>query len=166
MPKDVSSVPEYCRNRVVVLGCGNTLLGDDGLGPAVIEYLHDHCRIPADVSIIDAGTAVREILFDIILSEIKPQKIIVIDALDCNRTAGEIFSVSIEEIPKRNIHDFSVHQMPTLNMLKELRDLCHVEVIVLAAQPENIPENAKPGLSHKMQEAVVKISDHIIKTYI
>ena len=158
-------VPEYCRSRVVVLGCGNTLLGDDGFGPAVTEYLNEHCRTPADVVVLDAGTAVREILFDIILSEIKPQKIIIVDALDCNRTPGEIFSVSIEDIPERNIHDFSVHQMPTLNMLKELRDLCNVEVIVLAAQPENIPENAKPGLSQKIEEAVVKTSEYIAKTY-
>jgi coenzyme F420 hydrogenase subunit delta len=131
----------------------------------VTEYLNEHCRTPADVTVLDAGTAVREILFDIILSEIKPQKIIIVDALDCNRTPGEVFSVSLEDIPERKIHDFSVHQMPTFNMLKELRVLCSVEVIVLAAQPENIPENAKPGLSQKIEEAVVKTSEYIAKTY-
>jgi coenzyme F420 hydrogenase subunit delta len=148
-----------------VLGCGNTLLGDDGFGPAVIEYLNEHCRTPADVSVLDVGTAVREILFDIVISDRKPEKIVIVDAMDCNRTPGDFFSVSIEEIPKRNQHDFSVHQWPTLNILKELRDLCHVDVVVLAAQPESIPETAKPGLSKKLREAATNVGIYIADNY-
>ena len=147
----------------MVLGCGNTLLGDDGFGPAVVEYLNEYCRTLADVLLLDAGTSVREILFDIILSEVKPQKIVIVDALDCNRTPGGVFSVAIEDIPKRKFHDFSLHQMPTFNMLEELRDLCNVEVIVLATQPVSLPENAKPGLSQEIKEAVVETSKYIAK---
>ena len=104
----INVIPEYCRSRVVVLGCGNTLLGDDGFGPAVTEYLNKHCRTPSDVFVLNAGTSVREILFDIILSEVRPQKIIIVDAIDCNRKPGEVFSVSIEDIPKRKFHDPTV----------------------------------------------------------
>ncbi len=107
----------------------------------------------------------REILFNVILAEKRPERIIIIDALDCNREPGEVFTVSIEDIPERKIHDFSVHQMPTLNMLKELRDLCHVEVVVLAAQPESIPKTIQSGLSKKLQDAVPKVGRYIVKNY-
>ncbi len=157
--------PDYYQKATLILGCGNVLIGDDGFGPAVVDYLEEHCRVPAYVAILDVGTGVREVLFNVILAEKKPERIIIIDALDCNRKPGEVFTVSIEDIPKRKIHDFSVHQMPTLNMLKELRDLCHVEVVVLAAQPEFIPETVKPGLSRKLREAVSKVGKYIVENY-
>ena len=147
------------------MGCGNVLIGDDGFGPEVVDYLKEHCRAPAHVAILDVGTGVREVLFNVILAEKKPKRIVIIDALDCNREPGEVFTVSIEGIPERKIHDFSVHQMPTLNMLKELRDLCHVEVVVLAAQPENIPETVQSGLSRKLQDAVPKVCEYIAQNY-
>ena len=30
---------------ILIFGCGNTLWGDDGFGPAVIEHLHRHCQV-------------------------------------------------------------------------------------------------------------------------
>lgn len=158
-------IPECYQKATLILGCGNTLFGDDGFGPAVIDYLEKHRRVPEHVAILDVGTGVREILFNVILAEKRPERIIIIDALDCNREPGEVFTVSIEDIPERKIHDFSVHQMPTLNMLKELRDLCHVEVVVLAAQPESIPKTIQSGLSKKLQDAVPKVGRYIVKNY-
>ncbi len=157
--------PDYYQKATLVLGCGNVLIGDDGFGPAVVDYLKEHCRAPVHVAILDVGTGVREVLFNIILAEKKPERIIIIDALDCKREPGEVFTVSIEDVPEKKSHDFSVHQMPTLNMLKELRDLCHIEVVVLAAQPESIPETVQPGLSKKLQDVVPKVGKYIVKNY-
>jgi len=158
-------IPEYYQKATLILGCGNILIGDDGFGPAVVDYFKEHCQTPAHVAILDVGTGVREVLFNVILAEKKPERIIIIDALDCSREPGEVFTVSIEDIPERKIHDFSVHQMPTLNMLKELRDLCYVEVVVLAAQPESIPETVQSGLSKKLQDAIPRIGKYIESEY-
>src|SRR4030067_124922 len=138
-------IPECYQKSPLVLGCGNTLFGDDGFGSAVIDYLEKNGRVAKDVAILDAGTGAREILFTIILAEKKPKKIIVVDALDCQKKPGEIFTIPIENLPENKIDDFSLHQMPTSNLLKELKDLCRVEVILLAAQPECVPETVKPG---------------------
>ena len=147
------------------MGCGNTLFGDDGFGPAVIDYLEKYHKAPKDVSILDVGTGAREILFTIALTEKKPKRIIVIDALDCQKKPGEIFTIPVDNLPEKKIDDFSLHQLPTSNLLKELKDLCHVEVILLAAQPECIPETVKPGLSKKLRDAVPKVSEYIVKEY-
>jgi len=158
-------VPECYQKSTLILGCGNTLFGDDGFGPAVINYLEKHFQIPDDVCVLDVGTGAREILVNIALAEKKPKRIIVVDALDCQRAPGEIFTMPVEDLPERKIDDFSVHQLPTSNLLKELRDLCHVEVILLAVQPECIPETVKPGLSKKLQDAVPKVCKYIVKNY-
>lgn len=158
-------VPECYRKSTVILGCGNTLFGDDGFGPAVIAYLENHYQIPEDVAILDVGTGAREILFNITLAEKKPNHIIIIDALDCQRKPGEIFTVPIDDLPDNKIDDFSLHQIPTSNLLKELQDLCQVEVVLLAAQPEYILEIVKPGLTQKLRDAVPKAGKYIVKHY-
>lgn len=158
--------PDYYQKATLILGVGNILFGDDGFGPAVAEYLQEHGRASADVAILDIGTGVREILFNIILSEKRPDRIVIVDALECGREPGEVFLVSVEEIPEKKSHDFSVHMMPTLNMLKELRDLCHVEVVILAAQPEGIPEMVHSGLSAKMEKAVPEAARYIAEKYL
>ena len=139
---------------LLILGCGNILIGDDGFGPAVVQYLRENYTIPADVCVFDAGTSVREILFDTILSEKKPAKIIVVDAVDCGREPGELFWLDIDGLPKAKLDDFSMHQIPTSNLLRELRDLCGIEVVVMACQVAASTDHVNPGLSTPMKKAV------------
>lgn len=151
--------PEPCdieSRKVLVIGCGNVFMGDDGLGPAVIKHLSEKSGLSGEAGLIDAGTGVRKILFNIVLSERKPKKIIVVDAVDVGKTPGEIFEIELDDIPPKKSDDFSMHQLPTSNMLKELKDECGVDVRVLAVQVGSIPEEIKPGLSRPVAEAVSK----------
>jgi coenzyme F420 hydrogenase subunit delta len=146
--------PEWYDKSVLILGCGNILIGDDGFGPAVAQRLRVDFTIPADICVFDAGTSVREILFDTILSDKKPSKIVIVDAMDCGRKPGELFRLDIESLPKIKIDDFSIHQIPTSNMLRELRDYCGIEVIVIGCQVANTCGSVNPGLSTPVEVAV------------
>ena len=138
----------------LILGCGNVLIGDDGFGPAVIRHLRENFTIPEDVCAFDADTSVREILFDTILSENKPSKIIIVDAMDGGRAPGELFWLDIDGIPEVKLDDFSMHQIPTSNLLRELRDLCGIEVVVMACQTACSTDYVNPGLSAPVQKSV------------
>ena len=138
----------------LILGCGNWLCGDDGFGPAVVKQLQAEDEVPDDLCILDVGTSVREILFDIVLSEERPTKIVIIDAVDCQRTPGELFYLDIEGLPHIKLDDFSMHQLPTSNLLRELRDLCKVEILLLACQVQDTSDEVKAGLSAPVQAAV------------
>lgn len=155
-------LPAFCGKRILILGCGNCLFGDDGFGPAVIEYLLAHYEIPDDVYVMDVGTGVRKVLFTLSLSRERPQRIIIIDAVDKGRTAGKIFEVTMEELPCEKIDDFSLHQVPSSNLARELRD-AGVDVRILGCQTETIPENVKPGLSGSLRDAVPKMCSRIAK---
>ena len=158
-------VPEYCRRTTAILGCGSILYGDDGFGPAVVSYLEEHYEVPRDVVLLDVGSGAREILFNITLSECRPERIIVVDAIDCDGRPGEVFTVPVEDLPENKIDDFSIHQMPTSNLLKELRDLCDVEVTLLAAQPKHVPDMVTVGLSAEVREAVATAGKYIAERY-
>lgn len=152
---------EWYDKSILILGCGNILIGDDGFGPAVAQYLRGNFTIPDDICVFDAGTSVREILFDTVLSEKKPSKIVVVDAMDCAREPGELFMLDIDSLPKIKIDDFSMHQIPTSNLLRELRDHCGIEVIVIGCQVVNTCNNVNPGLSKPVEAAVKPAAESI-----
>jgi len=153
--------PEYCCKPILVLGCGNILMGDDGFGPAVSEYLLKCDALPDKVCVLAAGTSSRELLFNIALSGKRPEIIIIIDAMECSKEPGAVVELSLDDIPENKTDDFSFHQVPTSNLLRELRDLCNVEVILIVLQPFYIPEEVNPGLSPAAKNAVKKAADHV-----
>ncbi|MBN2270383.1 MAG: hydrogenase maturation protease [Sedimentisphaerales bacterium] len=150
----MSTQPAWCGKSVLILGCGNILLADDGFGPAVAQYLEQNYAVPDDVCVLNVGTSVREILFDTILSDEKPSKIVIVDAMDCALAPGELFSPDISSLPHVKLDDFSMHQLPTSNLLRELRDHCGIEVIVIACQVAGQCDVVNPGLSPAVAAAV------------
>lgn len=149
--------------EILIIGCGNLLVGDDGFGPAVIKILSGS-KLPENAAIIDAGTAIRTILFNIVLAEKKPKKIIIIDAVDKpGHKAGEVFEISVDNIPSNKAEDFAVHHLPTTNMLADINKLPDTQVRVIAAQIENIPSEMKAGLSKPLIAAVQKAADMVLK---
>ncbi len=152
--------------RIIVLGCGNVLFGDDGFGPEVVKFLNENFKIPDDVEAIDAGTSVRNILFDLVLNPSRPEKVIIVDAVDIGRTPGEVFEIDISSIPPIKIDDFSMHQLPTSSLLRELKDICGVDVRIICVQVQHIPEEVKPGLSDVVKKAIPVACERILKEII
>jgi coenzyme F420 hydrogenase subunit delta len=140
---------------IVILGCGNLLLGDDGFGPAVIKHLKEHYQLPEAVLALEVGTGLRNLLFDLLLSEEKPDKLIIVDAVDYpGHRPGEVFEIPVDEIPARKTGDFSLHQFPPVNMLQELERQTGVEVVVMVVQIGTLPEEVKAGLSPEVAAAL------------
>jgi coenzyme F420 hydrogenase subunit delta len=156
-------ISQIFEKRVLVFGCGNILFGDDGFGPAVIQRLHEKYHLPADVLAMDVGTSIRDILFDLALSETKPQKLIIVDAVEYpDRAPGEIFEIPVEGIPQKKTADFSLHQFPTVNILQELQDHTDIAVKVIVGQIKELPEEVQPGLTAAMEAAVATACERIL----
>ncbi|NIM48233.1 MAG: coenzyme F420 hydrogenase, partial [Gemmatimonadales bacterium] len=56
-------------------------------------------------------------------------------------------------------------QLPTSNLLRELRDLGGVRVTVLACQTSAVPEEVRPGLSGPVQQAVRRAADTLVREH-
>jgi coenzyme F420 hydrogenase subunit delta len=161
---DIVPVFDYCKKRVLVMGAGNILFGDDGFGPAVIEELQKRDDVPDDVYLMDIGTSARPILFNIVLSEKVPEAIIIIDSVTKGRGAGEVFEIDLDELPTEKSDDFQFHFVPTSNMLKDLRDEKGTQIIVIACEAEDIPEiTMYMGLSDSVKAAVPVAADLVLK---
>ena len=63
------------------------------------------------------------------------------------------------------LDDFSMHQLPTSNMLRELQQYTGVEVRVLACQTGPLPAEICPGLSEPVQRAVPAAARWVAREY-
>ena len=154
-------LPDYCRAHTLILGVGNVLFGDDGFGPAVVEHLHAAFRLPEGLVALDAGTSVRKVLFTLSLSPFWPAEVVVIDAVDWGQTQGQVLEVPLEHLPTAKLDDFSLHQVPTSNLLRELRDYCGVRVTVIVCDVGPVPQQVQPGLSSLARQAVAEAGRRI-----
>lgn len=158
-------LPEFCLKPTLILGCGNILFGDDGFGCAVVEHLLAHHHVPEDVCALDTGTGVRKLLFTLCLSPVRPKRLLIVDAIDAQRPAGKLFEIDPATIPAVKLDDFSMHQLPTSNLLRELQEFCGVEVRVLACQTGPLPEEICPGLSEPVAAAVPRAAEWLERDY-
>ncbi len=151
----------YSKN-ILIFGCGNTLFGDDAFGPKVIDHLKAEYSLPEDLLALDAGTAIRDFIFDLLLLEKKPEIIWIIDALNVEgKNHGDVFEIDLSGIPKNKRSDFSLHQSPSSNLLVQLKEQ-GVDVRMLGMQTLDIPNEINPGLSLQAQKAIPVACDWIM----
>jgi coenzyme F420 hydrogenase subunit delta len=154
MSLDERELPDHLRKRVVVLGVGNSLLGDDGFGPATVQFMLKSMEVPGDVCVLDAGTAVMPILLDILLSDVGPKRLIILDTADLGKKPGELVRMSVKQLPQTRGNIFSFHTFSARMVLQELENRKCMEVIILACQAEEISPEIREGLSEPVKDAV------------
>ena len=158
MSQDILKIP------ILILGCGNMLFGDDGFGPAVIEHLEAHHSVPETVLARDMGTSIKDFLFDLIISPVKPKRIFILDTIcQSHQKAGELFEINLDQLPEGKTSDRPFHQFPSINQLHELGSLTGVDIRILVVQAKEIPDLVRPGLSSEVKEAIPKACDWLIK---
>jgi len=156
-------LPDYVKKRVLILGVGNVLFGDDGFGPAAADYLQKNYKIPDDTYVMDIGISAGDMLFNIALSQRKPEKIIIIDAVNMQKEPGTLFPMSVDELPDSKLADFSTHFFPAKALLKTLRDEMGIDIIILACQANRVPDVVSPGLSEVATNALPKAAEMALK---
>jgi coenzyme F420 hydrogenase subunit delta len=103
-------------------------------------------------------------MFDLLLMDKKPETVIVIDAVTVSgRKKGEIFEMTLSEVPKEKLSDFSLHQSPSSNLLKELEVEGGVEVKVLGMHTDFIPNEINPGLTPEVEAAVPRAAQWVVE---
>jgi coenzyme F420 hydrogenase subunit delta len=103
---------------------------------------------------MDTGTGVRKLLFTITIGAIFPEEIVIVDAVDFGQNIGKVTEISASDLPPSKVDDFSLHQVPTSNMLRELQKQHGINVTVIACDVEVTAGQINPGLSPIIQNAV------------
>lgn len=117
---------------ILVLGLGNLLMGDDGLGSRVIGELERRFLPCEQVRLLDGGT----LGLDLLPRLEGVDRLLIIDALQMGAEPGAVFRLEGEEVPRAFAHKLSVHQMGLQDLLAVAELLGHLpsELVVIGAQ--------------------------------
>jgi hydrogenase 3 maturation protease len=137
------------KGRIVIVGVGNPLRGDDGAGPALIRELRT--RIPEDhpgIALIDAGEAPENYLMSI--SEKNPGTILLFDAADMKKPPGSVNIIAADEIREVGL---STHNASLRMIVAFLQTETDARIFLVGIQPEQVQlgEPLSEIVSHKIK---------------
>ncbi|UCB57776.1 MAG: hydrogenase maturation peptidase HycI [Candidatus Omnitrophota bacterium] len=144
------SLKSILKGKVVIVGIGNTLRGDDGVGPVLIERLEAKVKARC----IDAGTT-PENFSGKILKE-KPDTILMVDALHLGLAPGEYQVLEKDEILKAGL---TTHDISPRMFIDYLKSQSSADIYMLGIQPKKL--SLGEGLSSPVEKALDKIADLI-----
>ena len=143
----------------LVLGIGNLLIGDEGVGCKTVEELVRRYDLPDSVECIDGGTAGFELLS---LLEGRDQ-VILIDALRDDRAPGTVIMVENEHVPKAFMARTTPHQLGICDVLAaaELTDIMPRRLTLYGVEPKQLDVGI--GLSPEVEAGMEKIISAVVE---
>ncbi len=121
--------------KLLVLGVGNLLLTDDGLGVIAAQKLMEESW-PSSVYVCEAGTFTHDIFY--LFGEYSD--ILVLDVVHMGAEAGEIYRLSEADLLDNETQRLSIHDIDLLDSLRMARTYFEksLRLHVLGMEPKDI----------------------------
>lgn len=136
--------------KTLVLGVGNKLMSDEGVGVHAVERLVAEYTLPQEVQVLDGGTLGMDLLYYLDGVE----NLLIVDAAETGKEAGTMIRLQDDEVPAFMSIKISPHQMGVPDMLAaaRLKDLYPKQLVLWGIQPEQIRIglDLSPALASKL----------------
>jgi len=139
--------------RTVVLGLGNLLLADEGVGVHAAHALAG-LGVPEDVEILDVGTAI----LDALPALEDADRVIVIDAVKADGPPGSVYLLPLDRLLPAE-HIASMHGFDLSRVVALLGRQQPPEVVVIGVEPARIEWSLE--LSTEVAEAMPSLLDAV-----
>jgi len=146
------------KQRIIILGTGNLLLKDEGIGVHVIQRM-EKLDLPDNVKLVDGGTAGINLPHLIAGAD----KMIVIDCTDAEDEPGAIFRFTPADVetPRRSVTT-SFHQITLLEALEfAYPDGKKPETVIIGVQPKEIEWGME--LTPEVEKVVPDVIEIVLK---
>lgn len=122
--------------NALVLGVGNLIMSDDGVGVRVVQQLQREFSFPANVEIVDGGT----LGLDLLPFLEDRSHLIMVDAVETGKRPGTCVRLSGDELPVALETRVSPHQMGLKDLLATARLMGHApaEMVLIGVQPGSL----------------------------
>ncbi len=144
-------------SRIVVIGVGNLLQKDEGIGIHAIRALQE-IDLPSDIKLIDGGTSP-----DLIAYTRAGDKMIIIDAAKAGGEPGAIYRFKPEDLVASEGALTSAHEMgvaENLNLMS-LTGNAPKDVVIIGIEPAEIDWGVE--LSPIVQKALPRLVEVVLK---
>ena len=120
--------------QTLVLGVGNLILCDEGVGVRVAERIVTEYDLPPSVQVLDGGTLGMDLLY--YLEGVK--NLLIIDAVEMEAAPGSLRRLEGDEVPSFLTLKMSPHQIGISDMLfaAKLKDVFPENIVLWGIQPK------------------------------
>ncbi|MHC4474147.1 MAG: HyaD/HybD family hydrogenase maturation endopeptidase [Planctomycetota bacterium] len=145
--------------RIVVLGVGNLLLKDEGLGVHVVRRLTDMV-LPPHVEVMDGGTGGLDLL-DYIEGR---DKVVIVDTVKGGQPPGTIYRMTPEDMEEQPKSRLSLHEIDVADLLKvaDMLGVKRPEIVIIGVEPKDM-ESASLELSPEIEARVPRVIELVLK---
>jgi hydrogenase maturation protease len=144
-------------HRTLILGIGNLLLSDDGVGIHAVRLLREQVNFDESVLVIDGGTCGLDLLQ--YLEGI--DRLIVLDASKPDHNPGKIIKITGEKVPAYLSIKTSPHEigLPELLFAAKLIDIYPPEVVILCVEAGSLESsvNLSPAVEAQLGELIHQV---------
>ena len=149
-------------DNITVLGVGNILYQDDGIGIRVIEKLEAAYEFSDNVILVDGGVLGINLLG--IISN--AGRLIVVDTVLNHGTPGDLHRLEHEQIPDRILAKNSLHQVDLIEALTLCRALDHVpRTTIIGIEPkqmDTLDDRLTPEVAARLDDLTQAVLDEIL----
>jgi hydrogenase maturation protease len=147
--------------ETVVIGVGNPLMGDDGLGIAVLELLRNGWHFEPHLELLDGGTWGLNLLPQVESAK----RVLFIDAINIDGEPGSLVELEREDIPRFLARKLSPHQIDVKEVLAlaELRGTLPEELVAVGLQPDSVEmrTSLSPVLESRLGDVVARVIERL-----
>lgn len=140
--------------RTVILGIGNTILSDEGVGVRAAEAIEAAYDLPEGVEVIDGGTAGMELLGPLTNTDL----LVVLDAVKSGKPPGTVIKLAGDQVPVFFRSKLSPHQVSICDVLAglEFSGEAPGDLVLIGVEPDNLDLGLEltPAIAAKVPEMV------------
>lgn len=137
--------------KTAVLGIGNILLRDDGIGVRVVQKLEEKGSLPG-VELVDGGTSTMDMLGLFLTCD----RVIVVDSLRGSHPPGTVYRLTPEQLGSYKGFNVSLHDVQVMDLTRISAMLGKTpEVTIIGVEPKEIEESM--DLSPELEAALPKL---------
>lgn len=122
--------------KTLVLGVGNVLLSDEGIGVHIVRLLRERYGFPQEVEILDGGTLGLDLLPYVEAAD----RLLIVDAVQMDAPPGTMVRLEGTEVPAVLSLKYSPHQVGLTDLLAvaRLRGRAPAEIVLWGVQPASL----------------------------
>lgn len=145
--------------RIIVLGVGNILLRDEGVGVRVIERLQESYSFPDNVELMDGATAG----LDLLPFMEGASRVIIVDTVKTSEPPGSIFRFTPDDIDRKVPYKTSLHQIGMVEVFAIAEALGKkMEAVIIGIQPEDM-DSWGLELTPTIEAKIPELMEQVIK---
>jgi len=145
--------------KTAVIGIGNILFKDEGIGVYTAKFLEENFAFSGDVEVIDGGT----LGFKLMRYYQEYEKVIIIDTVSIEDTPGSIYNLPADVLLGLGEYRKTAHEVEVVEMLEICSLLESIaEVNVVGVVPKDI-ESVEIGLSEEIEKAFEGLYKEVLR---